>query len=490
MSTPPSAAPPPGVDYRRRWFVLVAVGIGIFLSTVDGSIVNLALPTLEAEFDITFGAVQWVVLAYLLTLATLVLAIGRLGDMVGKKRIYTAGFSVFTVASLMCGLAPSLPWLVAFRILQAIGASMIQALGMAITTEAFPASERGRALGINGAVVSLGIITGPTLGGVIIDALSWHWIFFVNLPVGIVGTLAAIRFIPNVPARPGQRFDFVGAGAFFVSLLGVLVGMTMAQDRGFSDPTVLLLIGLGLVFLVGFIVIERRVAEPMLDLTLFRSRLLRVNLFTGWTVFIGVSGLLILLPFYLENVRGYQPRTVGLIVAAVPVALIFVAPASGLLSDRIGPRPVTVAGLAVLVVAYGLISLVGMGASLMLLVIVLLPIGVGAGIFQSPNNSAVLGSVPQHRLGVTSAMLTITRITGQITGIAVLGTVWAMRVSAISGARGDATAAPPAAQAQAFQDTARLVAVLMAASLALATWGWLTERRERAAGVPTETLQS
>jgi MFS family permease len=181
---------------------------------------------------------------------------------------------------------------------------------------------------------------------------------------------------------------------------------------------------------------------------------------------------------------------VGLIVAAVPVALIFVAPASGLLSDRIGPRPVTVAGLAVLVIAYGLISLVGMGASITLLVIVLLPIGVGTGIFQSPNNSAVLGSVPQHRLGVTSAMLTITRITGQITGIAVLGTVWAMRVSAISGARGDATAAPAAAQAQAFQDTARVVAALMAASLALATWGWLAERRERAAEVPTETVPS
>jgi EmrB/QacA subfamily drug resistance transporter len=480
----PAPTPPPGVDYERRWFVLVAVGIGIFLSTVDGSIVNLALPTLEAEFDVPFGAVQWVVLAYLLTLATLVLAIGRLGDMVGKKRIYTAGFSVFTVASLLCGMAPTLPWLVAFRIVQAIGASMIQALSMAITTEAFPASERGRALGINGAVVSLGIITGPTLGGVIIDALSWHWIFFVNLPVGIVGTLAAIRFVPNVPARPGQRFDFVGAGAFFVTLLGVLIGMTMAQDRGFADPTVLTLIGTGLVFLTGFVLVERRITEPMLDLSLFRNRLLSVNLFTGWTVFVGISGLLILLPFYLENVLGYPPRTVGLIVAAVPVSLIFVSPTSGVLSDRIGPRPVTVAGLAVLVAAYTLVSLVGMDAPIILFVIALLPIGVGTGIFQSPNNSAVLGSVPQHRLGVTSGMLTITRITGQITGIAVLGTIWAMRVSAISGVGGDPTAAPPAAQAHALQDTARVVAALMVVSLVLAAWGWRKERRERRSAEP------
>jgi EmrB/QacA subfamily drug resistance transporter len=489
MSAPPAPAPPPGVDYERRWFVLVAVGIGIFLSTVDGSIVNLALPTLEEEFDVTFGAVQWVVLAYLLTLATLVLAIGRLGDMVGKKRIYTAGFSVFTVASLLCGLAPSLTWLVVFRIIQAVGASMLQALGLAITTEAFPASERGRALGINGAVVSLGIITGPTLGGLIIDSLSWNWIFFVNLPVGIVGTLAAIRFVPNVPARPGQRFDFVGAGTFFVTLLGVLVGMTMAQDRGFADPTVLALIAVGLVFLAAFVLIERSVDEPMLDLSLFRNRLLSVNLFTGWTVFVGISGLLILLPFYLENVLGYPPRTVGLIVAAVPVSLIFVSPASGVISDRIGPRPVTVAGLAVLVVAYLFVSLVGMDAPIALFVIALLPIGVGTGIFQSPNNSAVLGSVPHHRLGVTSGMLTITRITGQITGIAVLGTIWAMRVSAISGVGGDATAAPPAAQAQALQDTARTVAVVMAVSLAFAAWGWLKERRDRTTATEAGVLR-
>ena len=482
MTAASQPAPPPGVDYRRRWLVLVAVGLGIFLSTVDGSIVNLALPTLEKEFATTFSAVQWVVLAYLLTLATLVLAIGRLGDMVGKKRIYTAGFSVFTVASLLCGLAPSLAWLIFFRIFQAMGAAMIQALGLAITTEAFPASERGRALGINGAVVSLGIITGPTLGGLIIDALSWNWIFFVNLPVGILGTLAAIRFIPNVAPKPGQRFDFVGAGAFFVSLFCTLLGLTTAQDRGFGDPIVVALVAIGLIALAGFVLIERSVSEPMLDLSLFRNRLLSVNLFTGWTVFIGIAGLLILLPFYLENVLGFTPRTVGLIIAAIPVALIFVSPASGALSDRVGQRPVTVAGLAILVVAYLGVSRVGMDAPVWLFIVALLPIGIGTGVFQSPNNSAVLGSVPQHRLGVTSGMLTITRITGQITGIAVLGTIWSMRVGAIAGTGGDASDAPAAAQAQALQDTALFVAAMMSVSLVLATWGWLSERRS-----PTQT---
>ncbi len=473
--------PPPGVDYSRRWWVLVAVGLGIFLSTVDGSIVNLALPTLEEEFATSFSAVQWVVLAYLLTLATLVLAIGRLGDMIGKKRIYTTGFAAFTLTSLLCGLAPSLGWLVFFRVLQAIAASMIQALGLAITTEAFPAAERGRALGINGAVVSLGIIAGPTLGGVIIDALSWNWIFFVNLPVGIVATLAAIRFVPNVPAEGGQRFDYIGAGAFFVSLLGVMLGLTLSQERGFSDGVVIALLTVGLAFLAAFITIERTVEYPMLDLSIFRNRLLSVNLFTGWTVFIGISGLLILLPFYLENVLGYPPRTVGLVIASIPVMLIFVSPASGALSDRVGQRPVTVAGLAILVVAFLLVARLGIDTPLWLFVVGLVPIGIGTGVFQSPNNSAVLGSVPQQRLGVTSGMLTITRITGQITGIAVIGTIWAIRVSAISGVRGDATDAPATAQAAALQDTAAIVAAVMIVSLALATWGWLVERRERRA---------
>lgn len=479
MTPEPSPAPPPGVDYSRRWWVLVAVGLGIFLSTVDGSIVNLALPTLEDEFATSFSAVQWVVLAYLLTLATLVLVVGRLGDMIGKKRIYTTGFAAFTLTSLLCGLAPSLGWLVFFRVLQAMAASMIQALGLAITTEAFPASERGRALGINGAVVSLGIIAGPTLGGIIIDALSWNWIFFVNLPVGIVATLAAIRFVPNVPAEGGQRFDFLGAGAFFVSLLGVLLGLTLSQERGFTDGPVVALLTVGLAFLVAFIAIERSVDQPMLDLSIFRNRLLSVNLFTGWTVFIGISGLLILLPFYLENVLDYPPRTVGLVIAAIPVMLIFVSPASGALSDRIGQRPVTVAGLALLAMAFFLVSRLGMDTPLWLFIIGLIPIGIGTGVFQSPNNSAVLGSVPPQRLGVTSGMLTITRITGQITGIAVIGTVWAMRVSAISGVRGDATDAPAAAQAAALQDTALIVSAVMVLSLGLATWGWLVERGGR-----------
>ncbi len=276
MSTEPKTAnrpqPPEGVDYSRKWYVLIAIGMAIFLGTIDGSIVNVALPTLADEFGATFGVVQWVSLAYLLTQATLTLGFGRLGDMIGKKQIFTAGFTVFTVFSVLAGLAPTIELLIAARVLQAVGAAMIFALGFAITTEAFPPSERGRALGINGATVSLGIIIGPVLGGLLIDAASWRWIFLVNLPIGIIGTITAIKFVPNTRPRGSQRFDWLGAVIFFFAFLSFLGALTYGQESGFSDPGVLGGLAAAVLLLAVFIRVELSVPDPMLDLSVFRNR--------------------------------------------------------------------------------------------------------------------------------------------------------------------------------------------------------------------------
>ena len=466
------------MNYAKRWWVLVAIGMGIFLGTIDGSIVNIALPTLEDDLTTSFATVQWVVISYLLCLATLVLAVGRLGDMVGKKSIYTAGFGVFTAGSMLCGIAPGVGWLIAFRVVQGVGAAMIFALGFAIVTESFPPAERGRALGLTGSIVSLGIIIGPTLGGLIIESLSWRWIFFVNLPVGIIGTLTAMRFIPDVAPRGSQHFDFLGAGVFCAALLALLLSLTAGQGLGFGHPAVLALGITGALCIGAFVTIERRVAEPMLDLGIFRNnRLLVVNLVTGWMSFTAVSGLVLLLPFYLEGVLGHGPRTVGLLLASLPAALGIVAPFSGSLSDRIGPRPVTVAGLAILVIGYLGAEVLAVDTTPLVFVLAMIPIGIGLGTFQSPNNSAVMGSVPPERLGVTSSMLTITRITGQLTGIATLGALWAARVGAITGARGDPAGAPAAAQVGALHDTTVVTAGLMMAALAVAGAGWIVERR-------------
>ena len=254
-------SPPANADYSRKWHVMIATGLGIFLGTIDASIVNVALPTMAKELDTTFAAVQWVVLAYLLTLATLTLGVGRLGDMLGKKPIYTTGFAIFTLGSVLCGMAPGIEWLVGFRVVQAIGAAMIFALGMAIITQAFPPSERGKALGISGALVSIGIVIGPSLGGLIVDLWSWRWIFIVNLPIGILGTAAAHRFVPDVPPPGGQRFDFAGAAVFFVALMTFMLGLSLAQSRGFGSVSVLALIGVGIAAITLFVAIKRQISK-------------------------------------------------------------------------------------------------------------------------------------------------------------------------------------------------------------------------------------
>ena len=469
------------VDYSRKWYVMAAVAMGLFLGTIDGSIVNVALPTLVRAFDTQFAVVQWVVLAYLLTITTLMLSVGRLGDMIGKKPLYATGFVVFTLGSVLCGLAPSVYWLIGFRVLQAIGAAMLMALGMAIVTEAFPPSERGRALGISGTMVSVGIVVGPVLGGLLIGALSWHWIFFVNLPVGIVGTWMVIRFVPVLKPAGGQRFDLVGALTLFLCLMALLMALTLGQQVGFAETIVLALFAASLVLLALFLAIERRIRYPMIDLRLFRDRLFNINLVTGFVIFVCMSGTIILMPFYLENVLGYTPRSVGLLLAIVPIALGITAPISGSLSDRFGPRPIIVGGLLMLLLGFSAVSTLSTGTTALGYVLRFLPIGIGIGTFQSPNNSAVMGAVPRSRLGIASGLLSLTRTLGQTTGIAALGALWATRVLRRAGGTlpAGATSAPAAAQVAGLNDTFTIVVILIALALALAIWGLVQERRSR-----------
>lgn len=474
-------AQPSDIDYSRKWYVMAAVATGIFLATIDGSIVNVALPTLVKAFHTEFAVVQWVVLSYLLVVTTLMLSMGRLGDMIGKKRVYATGFVLFTLGSVLCGLSPSVYWLIGFRALQAVGAAMLMALGMAIVTESFPPTERGRALGISGSMVSIGIVVGPVIGGMILGSLSWRWIFYVNLPIGIIGSLMVARFIPDLRPTGQQRFDFVGAITLCVSLIALLLGLTLGQRAGFSAPLVRALFAAWLIFLALFILIERRVPEPMVRLSLFENRLFSVNLITGFITFVAMAGTTVLMPFYLENVLGYPPQSIGFLLAIVPIAIGTVAPLAGSLSDRVGSRPITVAGLAVLLMGFTAVSTLSLETTALGYVLRFLPVGIGMGLFQSPNNSAVMGSVPRAHLGVASGLLSITRTLGQTTGIAVLGAIWASRVTQLANGPtpGGATNAPPAVQVAALQQTFGVVLALLAFGLLLSVWGLVQERRQR-----------
>jgi EmrB/QacA subfamily drug resistance transporter len=454
--------------------------MGILLATIDGSIVNVALPTLTRSLNTDFPTVQWVVLAYLLTLATLLLSMGRLADILGKRSIYATGFVVFTAASALCGLAPTVGWLVGGRIVQAIGAAMILALGPAIVTETFPPTERGRALGITGTMVSLGIILGPTVGGLLIENLGWRSIFYVNLPVGILGTLLALRFVPATRPAGGQKFDFGGALTLFASLFALLLGLSLGQRWGFGDPKVVGMLVFSVIMFAWFVFIERRVAQPMIDLRLFRNRLFSVNLLTGFFVFISMAGTSLLMPFYLEGTLGHDTQQVGLMMAVVPLAMGAVAPFAGSLSDRIGTRPMTVAGLSVLLGGFLAISTLGLTTTAAGYILRFLPVGLGMGIFQSPNNSAIMGAAPRDRLGIVSGMLALTRTVGQTTGIALVGAAWASLTFAHAGqiyAEG-ATTAPAAAQISGLQDVLLALVGLLTVGLALAVWALMESRRQ------------
>ncbi len=255
-------------DYSRRWLILASTGMGVFLATIDASIVNVALPTLVRAFDTRFAVIQWIPLAYMLTIATLILSMGRLGDLKGKKKIYLTGMTVFTLGSVFCGLSQTVYMLIFFRIFQAVGAAMMASLGTAIVTEAFPASERGKALGTIGGIVSIGIIAGPALGGILVDALSWHWIFFVNVPVGAVGLWMVNRYMPDKKSTILQRFDFLGAGLLFLSVTTFLTALTLGQTRGFKDVTIITLFIIWVVSFLVFLQTELRVKHPMIDLQL------------------------------------------------------------------------------------------------------------------------------------------------------------------------------------------------------------------------------
>lgn len=458
---------------------MTAVGTGVFLSTLDSSIINVSLPTLVRDLNTEFSIVQWVVLAYLLTVTSTMAGIGRLADMMGKKKIYMAGFIIFTLGSTLCGLAPSAQWLIGFRVLQALGAAMTMALGAAILTEAFPPAERGKAMGVIGVIVSMGIVLGPSLGGVILGILSWHWIFFVNLPVGIIGILMVHRNLPDFKPEGRQKFDVSGALALFLSILCLLMGLTLGQQNGFFQPVTGILLCLWVIFLIFFILIEHKAPQPMIDPKLFANPVFTVNLATGFICFVGLGGTVILLPFYLENILEFPSMKVGLLMGIIPLMLGLTSPLSGVLSDRLGSRRISIAGLLMLFCGFVAAATLDRQTTVAGYALRVFLVGAGIGTFMSPNNSAIMGTAPRHRLGIVSSMMAQSRTLGQTVGVAVIGAIWAGRTLFYSGTQipGGATQAPAFAQIQGLRDAFHVAAALTALALILSIRAFIKERR-------------
>ena len=414
-SQPPDQPADPG-----RWFGLAGIGTGVFMFTLDASIVNVALPTLAQAFGASLAAVQWVPLAYLLVITTLVMGAARLGDVYGRKRAYLSGMVLFIAASALCGLAPSVGWLIAFRALQGLGGVFISALGAAIIAQIFPPKERGRALGVIASCVTLGVALGPTVGALIIELAGWRWMFLVNIPVGIGAMSIVARVVPGIAPTPSRLpFDWLGTLLVATALASFALALTFGQRQGFGSALPLALFALALGALVAFLVTETRVDGPILDLKLFVNPPFSAGLAMSCLAFTVLGAVSFTLPFFLQLGLGLPIATVGLLMAISPVIGGVMGPIGGALSDRFGPRWGAVVGLAFITLGCLLLSVLDDSASIPRFALSVAPIGLGMGFFNSANNSAVLNAVARERLGIASGLLSLARTLGQSTGVPV-----------------------------------------------------------------------
>ena len=446
-------------SYASKWTVLVAVGLSTFMSAVDGSIVNTLLPSLGRALGATVAGVEWVVTVYLLVVSGVLLVAGRLGDLRGHKDVFMVGYVGFTLSSGLCGLAPSLGWLVAARALQGLSAALLYANAPAILAAGFPPGERGRALGLQAVMTYLGLAVGPPLGGLLSTHFGWESIFFVNLPVGALGCWLAWRGVTrHRPVHAPARFDVLGASLFFAGLLALILALNEGHAWGWLSLPILGLALAACAMLAAFVAVERRLAEPMLDLTLFARPLFRGATWTAMLTYVAQFAVLFLLPYYLAW-RGLAPGEAGLVLMSQPLVMMATAPVAGALSDRVGTRLPVVAGLLLLAVGLGLLSALGPGSSVGTVIAGMVVLGLGLGLFVAPNNSQLLGAAPPHRRGIASGVLAAARNVGMVLGVGVAGAFYTTTLAELG----------PDAIPQGLARTLRLLAALTLLA-AVASW--------------------
>ena len=413
---------------NHKWWAFGAVSIGIFMSTLDISIVNISLPRIMAGLNTGFDSVQWVILAYLLTITSLLLAFGRLADLAGRKRVYIAGFVVFTIGNLAAALSPDVLALTFARAFAGIGGAMIQANSIAITAAVFPEKERGTALGMSGTIVAAGLVAGPTVGGILTDALGWRSVFYIAIPVGLLGiplAMAILRESRISTARSRREpFDWTGSILWAAFLFAFLFALNQGASLGWRSPAILLTFAASAVLVVAFVAVELRSAFPTMRLSLFRIWGFSAGSTSLFCSFASQQAAVFLMPFYLQLVRGMSARSAGVLLTAVPLAMAVAAPVSGRLSDRYGSRGLSTVGLLIVAVGFVLLERVTTANQTNLpLVGTFLLLGVGIGMFQAPNNNFIFASVPRQHYGIASGFIATMRNAASSLGIAVWGAI-------------------------------------------------------------------
>ncbi len=423
-----------GENYK--FWVFAALSIGLFASVADHGSVGVALPTIAEHFSTDLPTSQWVVIGYALTISAFLLPMGRLADIVGRKKIYLLGTVVLITMGIVAGFAPSIGALIGAKLAQGIGSAMTQGTSMAMLIASFPNEERGKALGLQMSVVGTGNVAGPAVGGFIVGALGWEWVFFATSIMATVGLVSAYLFIDSEQAdkgsASGQKFDWPGAALSTATLLTFLQTLTWASILGFDNPTIILSFVLFVGLLVAFIYWELRTPAPMMDVRLFKRRLFSLGVGANFIGFVGMSSVRFLMPFYLQAVLGLSPSQVGLTVVPGAICMIIMGPLSGRLSDKFGWRWFTVGGLLTSICGLLTLATLTTDSHFAIAIAGMVMQSAGMGTFYPPNNSSVLSAVEPSKYGVISGFLNLVRNAGNLSGIAI-ATVMVTTTMAILG---------------------------------------------------------
>jgi EmrB/QacA subfamily drug resistance transporter len=410
---------------NRKWLVLISVGTGTFMTALDSSVVNAVLPLINQTFGGNISLIQWVVTIYLLTVSGLLLSFGRIGDIKGHRQIYLMGFVIFIVGSALCGVAPSIELLIASRAFQALGAAMLASNSPAILTKSFPANQRGQALGLQATMTYLGLTLAPSLGGWLAQSISWRTVFYINLPIGLLALGLSWRFVPSdQPIKRRERFDIFGALTFLLGLVALLLSLNQGHALGWTSSWIIGLFMIAILLLIFFVFIEQNHPQPMLDLALFKRTTFSTSVISAMMNYICIYSILFLLPFYLIQGREFNPAYAGMILTIQPIVMAIVAPISGILSDHIGVQYPGTLGLFTLGIGIYMLSRLGSNSSILDIAKALSIVGLGTGIFISPNNSALMGSAPHNRQGIAAGVMATARSVGMVMGVGIAGAIF------------------------------------------------------------------
>lgn len=405
--------------FEYKWIVLSVTTVGALMAAIDGTIVTLALPDMMVNLHAELIEMIWVIMAYILVSTVFLLTFGRVADMFGRVRMYNLGFVVFTVGSLLCGLSGDAIQLIIFRLVQGSGAAMLVVNSAAIITEVFPPHERGRALGINAVTWSIGGVFGPILGGFILNAADWRWIFFINIPIGIFGALWGYRALKEMSQRAREeKFDPLGAATFSIGLTALLIALTLGIELSWTALPIVALFALFVIMLVIFFWWEARAPSPVLDLGLFKNRVYNFSVISALLQSLGLFAVSFLIVFYLQGVLGYDALTAALMLAPLSIVTSVVAPISGLVADRIGARVPATLGILLQAAALWWFTHLTPTTPYPELAAGLALMGLGGGMFFPANTSAAMNAAPMNRLGIASATLATLRQAGMVTSFA------------------------------------------------------------------------